>query len=134
MHRRDFARTALLGAGLVAALPSVGRAAAASTTSNVLFTETDPGHWGPGVAAKHVPQVTVAGGMVSVRTPHPQSDAHFIVSHTVVLANGVYLDRKTFTPKDEPVSEHKLPDGYTGPVIVTRTCNLHDLWTKTVAA
>jgi superoxide reductase len=60
------------------------------------------------------------------------SEPHFIVSHTVVLANGAFLDRKTFTWKDKPVSTHMLPAGYTGPVTVTSTCNLHDFWVKTI--
>ena len=132
MRRRDFARSALLGAGLVATLPAIARAATPSPTSNVVFTQADPGHWGPNFAAVHVPQVTVAGGVVSVKTPHEPGEGHYIVSHTVVLANGVYLHRKNFTSTDDPVSEHKLPDGYKGPVIVTSACNLHDLWVTTV--
>jgi superoxide reductase len=132
MHRRDFARSALIGAAMAAAAPAVGRAQTKGPDENVLFTETDPGHWGPGVAAKHVPLVTVEAGVVKIKTPHPQSEPHYIVSHSVVLANGVFLSRKTFSYKDEPVSEHPLPTGYAGPVTVTSTCNLHDVWTKSV--
>lgn len=132
MQRRDFARSALLGAGLFAALPGIGRAAAAPANRNVVFTQADPGHWGPNFAAVHVPQVTVAGGVVSVKTPHEPSEGHYIVSHTVVLADGVYLHRKNFKPMEDPVSEHKLPDGYKGPITVTSACNQHDLWTTTI--
>lgn len=134
MDRRDFGKSALLGAGVAAVLPAVGRAAAAGAdkAENVIFTQADPGHWGADMAKLHVPEVSVAGGVVHVKTPHPQSDVHFIVSHTVVLAGGVFLDRKTFTSKIEPVSEHTLPDGYKGPITITSTCNLHDFWVKTV--
>ncbi len=132
MLRRDFAKSALMGAGLVAALPASSGAAAAPPNRNIVFTQADPGHWGPNFAAVHVPQVTVAGGVVKISTPHPPSDGHYIVSHTVVLADGAFLHRKNFAPMDEPVSEHKLPDGYKGLITVTSACNQHDLWTTTV--
>jgi superoxide reductase len=54
------------------------------------------------------------------------------VSHSVVLADGRFIDRKTFSWKDQPASEHVLPAGYKGSLIVTSTCNLHDIWIKTV--
>ncbi len=136
MRRRDFAKSAFLGAAALAlTVPPASRAQSSDgSNQNVLFSEDDPGHWGAQVAAKHVPQVTLNAGTVSIRTPHPQSAAHYIVSHTVVLAGGKFMSRTTFSYKDAPVSEHKLPDGYTGPVTVTSTCNRHDIWTKTVTA
>jgi superoxide reductase len=81
----------------------------------------------------HIPETTVAGGKLTIKTPHPMSEAHYIVSHTVVLADGTFLSRKTFTYKDEPVSEHALPAGYTGKVTVTSTCNQHDWWAKSIS-
>jgi len=50
----------------------------------------------------------------------------------VVLDGGKYLDRKVFTPKDTPESMFTLPAGYRGKVMVTSTCNLHDLWMTTI--
>lgn len=133
MRRRDFTNSALFTAALAVALPAVTDAANSNRADqNVLFSEDDPGHWGPQVAAKHVPQVSVGSGTVSIKTPHPQSEEHYIISHTVVLAGGKFLSRRTFSYKEAPVSEHKLPDGYTGLVTVTSTCNRHDVWTKTV--
>ncbi len=96
---------------------------------NVAFDASNPGHW-KDVESLHVPKTQVEAGVLHVTTPHPMSDDHYIVSHTVVLAEGKFLGRKTFTPKDQPVSTHKLPDGYRGEVIVTSTCNLHDFWVK----
>ncbi len=130
MQRRDIAKSAAAGVAMVAAFPIVSRAGS-DPTANVIFSADDPGHW-KDVEALHVPVVAVSGSKVTITTPHPMSEPHFIVSHTVVLANGQYLDRKTFTYKDLPVSEHELPAGYTGPVTVTSTCNLHDFWVKTV--
>jgi superoxide reductase len=132
MDRRAFAKTAFLGATAVI-LPSAASAASADPDKNVLFTQTDPGHWAS-VESLHVPLTTIVDGKLTIRTPHPHSEAHYIVSHTVVLANGVFLSRKTFSYRDDPVSEHMLPPGYRGPVVVTSTCNLHDTWAKTITA
>jgi superoxide reductase len=131
MQRRDIAKSAVAGLALVAAVPVAGRAASDST-ENVIFSADDPGHW-KDVEALHGPILAVSGSKLTITTPHPMSEPHYIVSHTVVLAGGQYLDRKTFTYKDLPVSEHTLPAGYTGPVTVTSTCNLHDFWVKTLS-
>jgi superoxide reductase len=132
MKRRDFATSAILGAAMAAVLPVAGKAETADPTENVVFTESDPGHWAK-VVALHVPETTVTGGKLTIKTPHPQSEVHYIVSHTVVLEDGKFLGRKTFTYKDEPISEHTLPAGYTGKVTVTSTCNQHDWWTKGIS-
>ncbi len=134
MDRRHFVRNALAGAASTAAAVAIpGTAQAAESMgmglTNIVFTEEDPGHFAK-VAKLHVPMVEVSGAMLKVTTPHPMSEAHYIVSHTVVLEGGKFLDRKTFNWKDKPVSEHKLPEGYKGKVMVTSTCNLHDWWLK----
>ena len=129
LRRRDFARVAILGAA-VASLP-VAASAQANANENVIFTKEDPAHW-VGKEATHVPLATVSGSTLSVKTPHPMSDAHFIVSHSVVLEGGKYLGRAVFTSKDQPESTHTLPAGYKGRVMVTSTCNLHDLWATTI--
>src|ERR1700761_3634453 len=95
--RRDLARLALAGTAAVVALP-IAAAKAATPNTNIIFTKDDPGHWA-GKEATHVPQVTVSGSMLMVKTPHPMTEAHFIVSHSAVLDGGKYLDRKVFTPK-----------------------------------
>lgn len=134
MQRRDLARNLTQGALAGAAVTLLPAAAqAAPRGENVVFTAEDPGHWAK-VEALHVPVTTVADGVLTVRTPHPMSQPHYIVSHTVVLEGGKFLDRKTFTWTDEPVSTHTLPAGYKGRVIVTSTCNLHDFWVKTLQA
>jgi superoxide reductase len=132
MQRRNLAKTALAGAAAAVAMPIVKRAdAAPDQYTNVIFTAENPGHWAA-LAALHVPVITVDGSTLTVHTPHPMTEPHYIVSHTVVLADGTYLDRKTFTWKDQPVSVHTLPAGYKGNVTVTSTCNLHDWWVKIV--
>lgn len=131
MRRRDFATSTILGMAMAAALPVASRASSADPEENILFTESDPGHWAK-VVALHIPQTTVSGGKLTIKTPHPQSEPHYIVSHTVVLADGTFVSRKTFSYQDEPVSEHTLPAGYSGKVTVTSTCNQHDWWVKTI--
>jgi superoxide reductase len=121
----------LAGGALLAALPLAAKAAAGGQWQNVVFTKTAPGHWSA-MESLHVPELTLAGDTLTVRTPHPMSPAHYIVSHTVVLTDGVFLSRKTFTPADEPLSTHTLPAGYHGDVLVTSTCNLHDFWLETL--
>ena len=131
LARRDLAKTALLGAAALLPAATAARAADAGY-DNVVFTKDNPGHWA-GKEGGHVPQATVEGGTLTVTTPHPMSDAHFIVSHTVILEGGKYLGRATFTPKDKPTSTHALPAGYKGTVTVTSACNLHDLWSNTIS-
>ena len=131
LRRRDFAKTALFAAAAAAGLPAVARAATAGPADNVVFTKDDPGHWA-GKEATHVPVATVEGSTLTVKTPHPMSEAHFIVSHSVVLDGGKYLSRAVFTPKDQPMSTHTLPAGYKGKVTVTSTCNLHDFWVASI--
>jgi superoxide reductase len=130
LRRRDFAKTALFGAA-AAALPAAARAAAPGPQDNLVFTKDDPGHWA-GKEAAHVPVATVEGGTLTVKTPHPMSEAHYIVSHSVVLEGGKYLGRAAFTPKDQPMSTHALPPGYKGKVTVASTCNLHDFWVTSI--
>jgi superoxide reductase len=132
LRRRDFARTALFGAAAAAVLPAVAKAADGRADQNLIFTHDDPGYW-TGKEATHTPVASVAGGVLTVTTPHPMSEAHFIVSHSVVLEGGKYLGRAVFTPKDMPVSTHMLPAGYKGKVTVTSTCNLHDFWIATLS-
>jgi len=128
-QRRNLAKSVVFGAVAVAALPISTQAATADAETNVVFTEGDTGHWA-GYESLHVPVVTAASGVLTVKTPHPMNDEHFIVSHSVVLADGTFLGRKTFTSADTPVSTYKLPSGYSGGVTVTSTCNLHDFWVK----
>ena len=133
LRRRDLAKTAILGAAAaalpIAAVPGV--ALAAGPEENLVFSKDNPGHWA-GKEATHTPVATAQGGVLTVRTPHPMTDDHFIVSHSVVLDGGKYLGRAVFTPKDQPVSTHMLPAGYKGKVTVTSTCNQHDFWMASI--
>jgi superoxide reductase len=127
-NRRDFLKTTAVAASVVA-MSSVSRVFAADTPkfTNIIFTKENPGRWA-GKEGLHVPQVTVTGNKVAVVTPHPMSNEHFIVRHTLVLEDGTYVGSETFTPADKPESSYELPAGYKGKFFVTSFCNLHDFW------
>ncbi len=129
MERRIFLNSALAGAAGIAFMPGNANAARMREWDNVIFTAREPGHW-KDVEKLHVPILAIEGNTLTVTTPHPMSEAHYIVSHTVVLHGGHFLSRKTFTWKDKPVSTHTLPAGYRGKIFVTSTCNRHDWWLK----
>jgi superoxide reductase len=131
MQRREFVTSALATVGGIAAISQQANAAPEDALENIVFTQAQPGHW-KAVEALHVPVVTISGDKMTVRTPHPMSEPHYIVSHTIVLEGSKFLGRKTFNWKDQPISEHTLPAGYKGRVMVTSTCNQHDWWLKEV--
>jgi superoxide reductase len=126
--RRDFLKTTAVAASLITVGSFPQPAAAADMKfKNIIYTQEDPGRW-EGKQGAHVPQVKATGSKVAVVTKHPMSNEHFIVRHTLVLANGAYVGSKTFTPADKPESEYTLPAGYKGKFYVTSFCNLHDFW------
>ncbi len=86
MNRRKFIALGSIASTL--AVPAIGRAAtmggADTKLPNLVFTEQDPGHWAA-LEKLHVPQTETMGDTLTVTTPHPMSEPHYIVSHTVVL-------------------------------------------------
>ena len=139
MHdRRDFLKTTALATSLIA-VGSVSQALgdetapAAPSYKNIVYTKEQPGKW----AAKapiHAPEITVNGSKVTVVTKHPMSAEHYIVRHTLVLADGTPVGGKTFTPTDKPESSYDLPAGYKGKLYATSFCNLHDFWVSVADA
>jgi len=108
--------------------PAEALASTAGFPPGVIYTADNPGKWA-GKEGSHAPKVSVEGKTVSIRTPHPMSEKHFIVRHTLVAANGTVLGTKTFFPTDpEAVSSFDLPDGSSGTFRATSFCNLHDFW------
>lgn len=126
--RREFLKTTLAAASVLA-ISSVPRAFAADTNkfTNIIYTKNNPGRWA-GKEGAHAPQVTVAGSKVTIVTPHPMSNEHFIVRHTLVLEDGTYVGAATFTPVDKPESSYDLPAGFKGKFYATSFCNQHDFW------
>jgi superoxide reductase len=125
--RRDFLKTAAAASVLVFTAAPKAFAEGKGDNTNIIFTKENPARWA-GKEGLHVPKVTVMGGKVMVITPHPMSAAHFIVRHSLVLADGTFVGAKTFTPADKPESSYDLPMGYKGKIFVSSFCNLHDFW------
>lgn len=126
--RRDFLKGSLIFAGAAVA-GRAGRAQAATKFPPALvYTKEAPGRWA-GKEGLHVPVVTVDGRNVKVVTPHPITEKHFIVKHTLITPEGKFFGEKTFANTDPKAeSSYTLPEGFTGTVWATSFCNLHDLW------
>ncbi|MFH0781864.1 MAG: desulfoferrodoxin family protein [Pseudomonadota bacterium] len=127
-NRRDFLKTTAVAASVLA-VSSVTQvlAADAKMYTNIIYTKDNPGKWA-GKEGSHAPQVTVTGSKVDVVTKHPMSSDHFIVRHSLVLADGTFVGAMTFTPAAKPESSYDLPPGFKGRFFVTSFCNLHDFW------
>ncbi|WP_417912298.1 desulfoferrodoxin family protein [Candidatus Electronema sp. TJ] len=136
--RRDLLKTAAAVAAAATAGSAVSafaadKAAAPSAAGSIYYSKEQPGQW-KGKEGTHAPEVKVEGGKVSVVTPHPMSAEHFIVRHTVILADGTVLGAKNFAPADKPESSYDLPKDYKGKICATSFCNLHDLWVSEAEA
>jgi superoxide reductase len=125
--RRDFLKTTAVAASVLALGTTATAFASSAPYAGVVYTKDQPGQWAKKVGS-HAPEVTVEGGNVSLITKHPMSEEHYIVRHTVVLADGTVVGGKTFTPSDKPESSFVLPTGYKGKVYATSFCNKHDFW------
>jgi len=127
--RRTFLERALLvTSALVCGLVRTASAASQPFTG-IIYTASHPGQWSQ-KAGSHAPQISIAGREVTITTPHPMSQAHYIVRHTLVLNNGTVVGAKTFFPPQDTtaVSTFTLPADYKGGMYATSFCNLHDLW------
>jgi superoxide reductase len=94
----------------------------------LIYTKEDPGRWA-GKEGAHAPRVTVEGRSVKVVTPHPMTQKHFIVKHTLVTAENKFIGERIFENTDPAAeSSYELPEGFKGTLWATSFCNLHDLW------
>lgn len=100
---------------------------------NLIFTQDNAGDW-DAKKGSHIPKIEIAGGAVKISTPHKQSEDHYIVRHTLLLADGTVVGTTTFSPENKPVSEYQLPAGYKGSIFATSFCNRHDLWLNEASA
>lgn len=129
MERRFFLKASLCAAGAaVIGRPVQLLASPGTFPAGVIYTGDNPGRWA-GKEGGHAPKVTVEGKSVSIVTPHPMTEKHFIVRHTLVSADGTVLGEKTFTPTDPKAqSRFELPAGQAGKLYATSFCNIHDFW------
>lgn len=128
-NRREFLKNSAALAVILGGV-NVSRSAFASApvNSGLLYSKENPGMWSKKVSG-HAPIAEQHGSDITITTKHSMTDSHFIVRHTLVLADGSVAGSKTFSPSDEKaVSTFKLPVGYSGKYFVTSFCNKHDLW------
>jgi superoxide reductase len=126
--RREFLKGSLVFAGAAMVGSAVGLQAASTFPVALVYTKEAPGRWA-GKEGAHVPKVTVEGRKVKVVTPHPMTEKHFIVKHTLVTPEGKFIGEKTFANTDPKAeSAYELPEGFKGILWATSFCNLHDLW------
>ena len=92
--------------------------ASTEPSSGIIYTKENPGKW-KGKEGSHSPQISVEGRKVTITTPHPMSQEHYIVRHTLVLKDGSVAGEQTFFPvKDtKAVSTFELPEGYESPIL-----------------
>ena len=132
LGRRTFIKSSIVAASILALGKSVPAYAEGSSFSGVVYTKDNPGKWGKKVGS-HLPAMMLDGGSVTLKTKHPMSPAHYIIRHTLVLADGTVVGGKTFSPTDaKAVSTYQLPAGYTGRIYATSFCNLHDFWVNEI--
>jgi len=128
--RREFLKDSLVlaGAAAVVAGGAVRGQAASTFPAGLIYTKEAPGRWA-GKEGAHVPKVTVEGRRIKVVTPHPMTEKHFIVKHTLITPEGKVIGEKTFANTDPAAeSSYELPEGFRGTLWATSFCNLHDLW------
>jgi len=125
--RRDFLKTTAVAATVMAFGSTATAFASSAPYAGVVYTKDQPGQWAKKVAT-HAPEVKVEAGKASLVTLHGMSEAHYIVRHTVVLADGTFVGGKTFSAADKPESSFELPAGYKGKAYATSFCNKHDMW------
>jgi superoxide reductase len=126
--RRDFLKGSLVLGVAVAAGKAGNVQAGSAFPPELVYTKDNPGRWA-GKEGSHAPKVTVAGGKVTILTPHPMTPPHVIVKHTLLTPEGKIIGEKTFTAADPKAeSAYDLPAGFKGALWATSFCNLHDLW------
>jgi len=126
--RREFLRGSLILAGATIVGRDVPVEAMSAFPIGLIYTRETPGRWA-GKEGAHVPKVAVEGRKIKVVTPHPMTQKHFIVKHTLLTVEGKFIGEKTFENTDPAAeSSYELPEGFKGTLWATSFCNLHDLW------
>jgi superoxide reductase len=129
IKRREFLGGTLVAISTVACGALTNDSASSQPFNGIIYTKASPGKWSKKVGS-HVPLISLDGNKVTITTPHPMAQEHFIVRHTLVLEDGTVVGEKTFFPPDDikAVSTFELPAGYKSKFYATSFCNLHDFW------
>ena len=128
IERRDFLKGAMVTvSALTLGISSRASASQSEPFAGVVYTKDNPGQWSAKVKS-HAPEVKVEANKVALKTVHPMSAEHYIVRHTLVLADGTVVGGKTFQSTDKAESSFDIPSGYKGKAYATSFCNKHDFW------
>lgn len=126
--RRDFIKGSLVAASALAVGSVKIASAQVAPYTNIIYTADNLGKWEKKVGS-HLPSITIEGNKVTLFTKHGMAEKHYIVRHTLVLADGTVVGGKTFSGTSaEARSSYELPAGYKGVIYGTSFCNLHDFW------
>jgi superoxide reductase len=127
--RRELLKGFLLTASATVFGATTSAASSLKPFNGILYTKSNPGKWTDKVGS-HAPQINIDGRKVTITTPHPMSQEHYIVRHTLVSEDGTVLGAKTFFPAKDTtaVSTYELPSGYSSKLYATSFCNIHDFW------
>jgi superoxide reductase len=127
-ERREFLKGSLAFAGIAIAGGAEQVRAATKFPAGLIYTREAPGRW-KGKEDLHAPKVTMDGKTIKIVTSHPMTQAHFIVKHTLLMMDGMFIGEKTFANTDSAAeSSFALPQGFKGTLWAASFCNLHDLW------
>ena len=127
--RRQFLGGSFLAASAMVLKTFTTASASSQSFSGIVYTNANSGKWSKKIGS-HAPLISVTGSKVTITTAHPMSQEHYIVRHTLVLADGTVVGEKTFYPPQDTkaASTFELPVGYKEKFYATSFCNLHDLW------
>ncbi|MCK5878341.1 MAG: twin-arginine translocation signal domain-containing protein [Holophagae bacterium] len=127
-NRREFLKASCVGvAGMTVAGNALALQTAVDLPKGLIYTMESPGKWSK-KAKTHAPVVKVEGGKITITTPHPMTEVHYIVRHTLVSREGKVLGETTFKSSDKRAkSVFQLPSGR-GKFYATSFCNQHDFW------
>ena len=128
-NRRNFLKSGLIIAGgMVIGKTTQALAKIGPLPGGIIYTASDAGQWKKKIGT-HAPKVSIEGKTVTVLTPHPMSQKHYIVRHTLVAEDGTVIGAKTFYPTDKKaISTYTLPDKPGKKLYATSFCNKHDFW------
>ncbi len=130
--RRNFLKSSLVIAGGVLIGKKSLWANITGLPAGIIYTAKESGRWKKKVGT-HAPKVTLNGKQVTILTPHPMTQKHYIVRHTLVAEDGTVLGAKTFYPSDKKAeSTYTLPDKPIKKLYATSFCNKHDFWMSEV--
>ncbi|MFX0033088.1 MAG: desulfoferrodoxin family protein [Candidatus Hodarchaeota archaeon] len=126
MNRKEIYKCNVCGKVVEILNPGVPKTICCGEQMNLMAPQ-----WKEWKTEKHVPKITIEGNKVTVDvgismgTPHPMTEEHWIMWIEVICKDGCY-ERRFLNPGDKPKATFTFanPEG----LIAREYCNLHGLW------